>query len=226
MTHPKSEETVIERLALYRQQLQPLVHLPRSREAEHALTVLGRVEKEPPTRAALFAVMEAALGVADLNVGALQEETEEWLAVDAPHEFEHYLQFRLRTQFEEIERFDTAWASALEHHGWQLLIDNGFNLVAVSVPRQAVLTTLSLSDQIRPVLLGVKQHAYSEIGLGQAALSAIKASTLAPKEQAEALAKTPLRRLPQIQEYVRQHEYCEEQLAFWTPIVGAYQHYY
>jgi hypothetical protein len=168
--------------------------------------------------------MEASLGIADLNVCALQEETEEWLAVEAPHEFEHFLQFRLRTQFEEIDRCDAGWRASLEHHGWQILTDNGLNLVAVSLPRQAVLTTLSLEAPKRPILLSVKQHAYSEIGLGQAVLSAIKASVLAPKEQAEALAKTPLRRFPQIQEYVRQHECCEEQMAFWMPSGSAYQH--
>lgn len=148
-----------------------------------------------------------------LDLAVIHAELEDELSVSAPTEFEHYQMFRLRTQMEEIDQYVDWRGQVINTPDWQTLHDDGFGITAVSLARSCVLTTLAPASNPQ-TLLAVKQYAHSELGLGQAAFTAIKLAS-GSIDDLERLQNTPLQRLPKLKElFVRQHTQ-EEQLLIW-----------
>lgn len=197
-----------------RDRLSALAKHPRAWEARYAAAIADRCCKDAPaSRASLLAVLEASLGVADLDLAVIHAELEDELSVGAPTEFEHYQQFRLRTQMEEIDQYVNWRSQVVSKPDWQVLHDNGFGITAVSITRACVLSTVTPSSSPR-ILLAMTQYAYTELGLGQAAFSAVKLAKGDVDDLAR-LQNTPLQRLPKLKELFKRQQSQEEQLLFW-----------
>lgn len=206
------EHRITTMLAAYRTILWSLSSKEEAWAAKQAMALIGKYPgSQSTTRSDLFAAMEACLGIEDLELLALQEEAEEWLAVEAPHEFEHYQAFRLRKQFHDIQHYPS-FRSSLDKDGWVILQDDGMHMLAVSIQQRAILATVTMKESRRgPHLLALVEHAYSDQGFDSALIKAVRAhpeaSAIIPH-----LKRDEFRHFSRIKDLVRQHEHKEEQL--------------
>lgn len=192
---------------------------PREWEAQYAASVAERcLSVAPASRGSLFEVMEASLGVTDRKVARLLEELENELCVEAPSEFEHYRVFRLRTQLKPIQSYQE-WQECIAHDGeWQLMHNSGESLIAVSISRACLLTTIpSFNDP--QLILARHKYAYTKLGLGQAAFEALH-QACSPITELAKFQDSALKRLPKLEELFIRQETREEQLTLWSEIMN------
>lgn len=209
---------VYHQLAAFQQHLEPLASVPGHRGAQNAIKVLSAAMRQPCSRQGLLAVMEASLGIDDLYTQALIADTEDWLGLEAPHELEHHLLYRLRREYHPSSDIPALLAGA-RHPDGCLLFDDRYGLAAVNRGRCTVLTVVP-ADNDTATPTAITDHAYSEAGLGHAVLCAIRRDSLgAPLNTLQAGC---VRDLPYIADYLRELETHEEQLCLWRT-AGAFE---
>jgi hypothetical protein len=146
------------------------------------------------------------LGIDDTDITHLRWAGEGWLATEAPHEFEHYLTFRVAYTLEPVvnpRHVILAWKGSPDFY----VIPDASASVAVNRGNFEVQRTIFFASHGKALI--VRGQAFSDLGLGNAIRYDIERAVMSSPESFHSIAISPLAKLPFVRDCLRERE-CNE----------------